>query len=103
MERKRILIICFFLTGLLLILSANNLYADLKDKNAEVYLKNGDKVTGTINAEEQGKVIMTSLSLGSLSIPREAIDKIVTEEDKKAAEMAKEAEKPWKKRYSLRL
>lgn len=98
MERKNILIRYVFIAGLsLLMLSPSNLYADLKDKKAEIYLKNGDKISGRIITDESDKVVVNSESLGELSVKREVISRIVTREDKKAAEPAAETPGLWKK------
>ena len=102
MKRKNILIIYVFIAGLsLLMLSPRSLYADLKDKNAEIYLKNGDRISGKIIADESDKVVVNSESLGELSVKREVISRIVTEEGKKAAELAMEIPKLWKKDIAL--
>ena len=80
----------------------SRLFADLKDKNAELYFANGDKISGKVISEENDFITIANDSLGELRVKKALVSKVVTEEDKEVIEtVIIEESKPWKKELGL--
>jgi len=70
--------------------------------NVEVYLKNGDRITGEILNENDNNITVSSGMLGELEIKKENVDRVISQEDKiKEAEKKKTDTEKWKRRVSL--
>ncbi|MFH1782178.1 MAG: DUF481 domain-containing protein [Candidatus Omnitrophota bacterium] len=69
----------------------------------EVYLKNGDKLTGKIMEDSKAQVSIETEALGILTIKKGFVERLVTEESLRQAKLeeAKKKESLWKKEASL--
>lgn len=74
------------LTVLFVLLGVNS-YAD------EVYLRNQDKITGTILEENAENVSIKTEAMGIVSVKKDSIERIVKEKDVEIAEGGKKSEK----------
>ncbi|NQU73825.1 MAG: DUF481 domain-containing protein [Candidatus Omnitrophica bacterium] len=75
-------------------LSGSNLCAD------EVFFKNGDKVTGKIVRQDKQVVVIQSDAIGMISVKRDAVKEIITEETK-AAKVKEERPKLWERKIQV--
>ena len=93
--KRDILIVCLIGIFCLVLLPQVNSFADT------VYLKNGDKISGKVLKDLEDSVEIESEAIGSVSIKREFIEKIVSDEEIKKAEIREEKERLWKKEVSI--
>ena len=68
----------------------------------EVYLKNGDRVSGRVVAEDASQVVLEHEAIGSVTISKAFVERIVQEETASAARIVQEAPaSPWTREMSL--
>lgn len=79
------------------------LYAAPEEGKAEVYLNNGDRLTGRIVSEDNTRINLESVVLGSVSIPRKEVKDVVYGKPAVKGEEEKDAGKPaeWKRDLSV--
>ncbi len=87
----RALSIACFLT----VLFCFNVQAD------EVYLKNGDKVTGTISSNTDSAVVLVTETMGTVSINKASVERIVEDRKDGENEGEKASEVIWKREVAL--
>jgi len=93
MTKKLYLIINCFLFALYL---TGNAFAD------EVYLKNGDKISGEVLDESEGKVSLKTESMGTLTIDNEAIERIAKAAETQPKKTEEEKSDPaWKREIAI--
>ena len=71
------------------------LYAD------EVYLKNGDRISGKVIKEHKDSVAIDVEAIGSITINKKFVERIVTGEEIKEARVRKERDKLWQRKISV--
>ncbi|MBU1928932.1 MAG: DUF481 domain-containing protein [Candidatus Omnitrophota bacterium] len=86
-----------------LLLPQNNLFADSNIEEVEIYLKNGDKVSGKLVSENQSQITIENQILGTVSIKKEFVDKIVNDEEVKVAKIQEHKSKLWQREISMGL
>ncbi len=72
----------------------------------EVYLKNGDKVTGKILQNDADRLIIKTDALGTLTIAKQYVDKSLTDEEKQLATLQQQMQEEkvaqrWVKKVSM--
>ncbi|MFC1624386.1 YdiY family protein [Candidatus Omnitrophota bacterium] len=67
----------------------------------EIYLKNGDKVSGKIIEESKDSVVIETEALGVLSIDRKFTRQVITDKEITEARLKKEENKIWQRESSL--
>lgn len=94
----------FFYRGLLvlaffgLILKTSNLWAGTDESSVTIHLKNGDRISGTIVSEDDGQITLSNKPIGTISLKRKYIEKIVSVEKAATEPVKKEtAPKLWKR------
>jgi len=93
--------IIIILINSLLLLLQNNLNAGSNIEDVEIYLKNGDRVSGKVVSENQNQITIENQILGTVSIKKEFLDKVVTDEEIKVDEIQEEKSKLWQKEISI--
>ncbi len=77
-------------------------YAEPAGKSAQVYLKNGDKLSGEVVFDDEEQIKVKNAFIGTLSIKKAGIDKVVYADKKKAAYSQEKKESgPWSGDVSL--
>jgi len=77
-------------------------YAEPAEKSAQVYLKNGDKLSGEIVFDDEEQIKVKNDFIGTLSIKKAGVDKVVYADKKKAASSQEKKESgPWSGDVSL--
>ncbi len=67
----------------------------------EIYLNNGDKVTGDILDASAGKITLTTEAMGTITIDRVFVEKIMTDREILAAKQKEKAKKLWSSEIAL--
>jgi len=77
------------------------LYADSKKDYAEVYLKNGDRISGVVVLEDDSQIKIDNMIIGIVSIKRNDVKEIVYDKEVKAPEAKGEKPGPWSRDISI--
>jgi len=85
-RKKEIMKIKAILVVVLSIFYSINVSAD------EIYLKNGDKITGDITEERQGKISIATDAMGVVYVNKRFVDHVVSDKQALKLELAKEKE-----------
>lgn len=67
----------------------------------EIYLINGDRVSGTIISETDNNIVVETEALGEVSIHRKSVERIVTEAELEAATVKEEKQADWKRNIAI--
>jgi len=85
----------------LTLLTQETLYADSKTGHVEVYLKNGDRISGRAVSEDDNQIKIDNTIIGTVSIKRESIENILYDKETKIPEAYKEKPKLWSRGLSI--
>ncbi|MFH1247587.1 MAG: DUF481 domain-containing protein [Candidatus Omnitrophota bacterium] len=100
MNCKHSLYVILNLAICLILFSQENLYADFQKNYVEVYLKNGDRISGNIVSEDDAQVILDNI-IGTVSIKKEYIMSLSSDKETKSPEVNKEKPKSWPRKLSI--
>ena len=67
----------------------------------EVYLKNGDRISGKVIEEQEENIVIDTEAIGSIVINKKFVERIVAGEDIKEAKAAEQKDKPWQRNISV--
>ena len=89
--------------SILLFLTQALSYAETVEKKAQVYLKNGDKVSGEVIFDDKEQVKIKNDLIGTVAIRKDGVEKIVYADQEKAEFPAQEKKKtgPWSGDFSF--
>jgi len=95
---KKYFFLVYMIASMLLYLSLSYsgfVYAD------EIYLKNGDRISGKIIEEQGDSVAIDTEAVGSITINKRFVDRIVVSEEIKKASVREEKDKLWHRKISV--
>ncbi len=67
----------------------------------EVYLKNGDRISGKIVEKQRDSVTIETEAIGSIAINKKFVERIITSEEIEEAKVKKEKDKLWQRKVSV--
>ena len=67
----------------------------------EVYLKNGDRITGNITSETEESILIETEAIGLVTVNREFLDRIARTDETKDVVPEPKDDSPWQRRVSI--